>query len=211
MINHLLSRKTLLNQYYAMRHGHSEANAAGIIVSDPALGVDQYGLTTKGRRQVERTLFDFRDLDESAILVSSDFKRARETANLVFQALGNESGITFDARLRERSFGDLDLEPDSNYRSVWHRDRLDPAHTDRNVESANYVMERATALIVDLEKRYQKQKILLVGHGDILQILQTAFAGEDASSHREQMHIETAEIRVLKFKSANSEIFSEPY
>lgn len=204
MINHLLSRKTLLNQYYAMRHGHSEANAAGIIVSNSELGVDQYGLTKKGRRQVERTLSDFRDLDENTILVSSDFKRARETADLVFQALGNESGITFDVRLRERFFGDLDLEPDSNYRSVWHKDKFDPAHADLNVESANSVMGRATALIVDLEKRYQKQKILLVGHGDILQILQTAFAGEDASRHREQKHIDTAEIRTLKFKPAKS-------
>lgn len=204
MINHLLSRKTLLNQYYAIRHGHSEANAAGIIVSNSELGVDQCGLTKKGRRQVERTLSDFRDLDENTILVSSDFKRARETADLVFQALGNESGITFDVRLRERFFGDLDLEPDSNYRSVWHKDKFDPAHTDLNVESANSVMRRATALIVDLEKRYQKQKILLVGHGDILQILQTAFAGEDASRHREQKHIDTAEIRTLKFKPAKS-------
>ena len=42
----------LKNRYFAMRHGQSEANAAGIIVSDPANGCPRYGLTPLGRQQV---------------------------------------------------------------------------------------------------------------------------------------------------------------
>ena len=34
-----------------MRHGQSEANAQGIIVSDPKIGCFRYGLTALGREQ----------------------------------------------------------------------------------------------------------------------------------------------------------------
>ena len=39
------------NTYLIMRHGQSEANAQGIIVSDPKIGCFRYGLTALGREQ----------------------------------------------------------------------------------------------------------------------------------------------------------------
>jgi hypothetical protein len=44
----------------------------------------------------------------------------------------------------------------------------------------------------------KKWKVILVAHGDVLQILQTGFLlHEDASKHRSLDHLETATIRKL--------------
>jgi broad specificity phosphatase PhoE len=66
------------------------------------------------------------------------------------------------------------------------------------VESVNQVMSRVTELIIDLERRFADTSLLLVSHGDALQILQTAFAGRDASTHRQLQHLQTAEIRCFR-------------
>ncbi len=58
-------------------------------------------------------------------------------------------------------------------------------------------MERVTALVSEYVKRIMSATLLLVSHGDALQILQTAFSKQSASSHRYQPQLETAEIRQL--------------
>lgn len=199
MVNRLLARGSLSNQFYAMRHGHSEANAAGIIISAPELGVAQYGLSAKGVEQVAKSLAAKHGLDKTARVVSSDFKRARETAEMVKKALECEYPVVQDTRLRERFFGRYDRGSDLVYPKVWDLDRIDPSHTENDVESASAVMARVTQLVVELDRLYCDSTILLIAHGDILQILQTAFARQDASRHREQKHLETAEIRPLNY------------
>ena len=44
--------ETLKNTYYAFRHGQSQANVDGIIISDPDVGTKEYGMTEEGIRQV---------------------------------------------------------------------------------------------------------------------------------------------------------------
>jgi hypothetical protein len=41
------------NAFFGIRHGESEANVAGLIVSAPEVGTQKYGLTERGRRQVQ--------------------------------------------------------------------------------------------------------------------------------------------------------------
>ena len=57
-------------------------------------------------------------------------------------------------------------------------------------------------MVADLEADHADETFLLVSHGDALQILLTAFAGLDASTHRDIEHLQTAEIRALRFASA---------
>jgi broad specificity phosphatase PhoE len=42
--------------------------------------------------------------------------------------------------------------------------------------------------------------VVLVSHGDVLQILQTAFEGLDPSKHRSIPHLPTAELRQLMMR-----------
>jgi probable phosphoglycerate mutase len=181
-----------------MRHGHSLGNQQGIIVSHPQHGCAGFGLSEQGKEQVQASLQMDSLLDSSTMIVSSDFNRALESAAIARQALNCRSPIENDIRLRERNFGELELGPDSAYQAVWQHDEQDPDSDYRAVESVNQVMTRVTELIVDLERRFVDTCLLLVSHGDALQILQTAFAGREASTHRQLQHLQTAEIRCLR-------------
>jgi broad specificity phosphatase PhoE len=188
-----------LNEYFVIRHGKSLANEREIIVSDPKEGVVGYGLTEEGKLEVARTVNEAKEnniLDASAIIISSDFIRARETANIAAEILGVKEVIQ-TPKLRERYFGQWEATHNSNYQKVWDDDVKDHTHTANDVESVADVLARGIALIKELEEKYSSQRILLVSHGDTLQILQTAFKQEHPSKHRSLDHLGTAEIRRL--------------
>ena len=205
-MNHLLGIERLNNRYFAIRHGHSLANQQGVIVSHPENGRDNYGLSELGRRQVRASLQQNNQLDANTVVVTSDFKRARESAGIAFEVLACSVSICEEPRLRERNFGELELATDDSYGEVWQQDEINPDSWFRGVESVNQLMARVTAVVADYEKRYSAATILLVSHGDALQILQTAFARRDASSHRQLEHLNTAEIRQLLIIDNNRHI-----
>jgi probable phosphoglycerate mutase len=197
-MNCLLTLEQLNNRYFAMRHGHSVANQQGIIVSHPENGRDNYGLSGQGREQVRASLLQDNQLDAKTVVVTSDFKRARESADIAFELLACGVSLCEEPRLRERHFGELELASNDSYDEVWQQDEVNPDSRVKGVESANQVMARVTAVIADYENQYSATTILLVSHGDALQILQTAFARLDASCHRQLEHLHTAEIRQLQ-------------
>ena len=196
-MNRLLAFTHLDNRFFAMRHGHSQANQQGIIVSHPDNGRNNYGLSELGRGQVEASLREDVQLDADTVIVTSDFKRARETAGIVYEKLACSVPVCEEPRLRERNFGEFELAADNCYDTVWQQDEVSPDSRVRGVESVNQVMARVTAVVADYEKQYSATTLLFVSHGDALQVLQTAFARLDASTHRQLDHLYTAEIRQL--------------
>ena len=59
------------------------------------------------------------------------------------------------------------------------------------------------------EKEHQPWQVLLVAHGDVLQILQTAFTRVDVRTHRSLPHLETATVRELSFAKAGKPVSEE--
>lgn len=196
-LNYLLEIDRLANRYLAMRHGHSLANAQGIIVSHPENGCSGFGLSELGRAQVEQNLQRESMLGVEALIICSDFMRARESADIAHGLLNCANPVIVEPRLRERHFGEFELAADTGYADVWREDMANPDSCWRGVESVNQVMRRVTAVIRELESQYTDAILLLVSHGDALQILQTAFARRAASEHRALEHLHTAEIRQL--------------
>ena len=196
----------LNNTYYALRHGRSLANEEQLIISHPDDGVPRYGLAAVGREQIARAVEEAREaygLDESTVIMSSDFARARETAEIAGRLLGtNEIIVTL--HLRERFFGAWDKQHTRNYAKVWSDDAANPDHKHNDVESTSEVLARTTCLIKNLEDAYTGRKILLISHGDALQILQTAFEGVPSSHHRLLPHLETGEVRQLHLKAGRT-------
>jgi hypothetical protein len=115
---------------------------------------------------------------------------------------------------------------DANYDNVWKDDAINSAHTKHGVESVDSVMDRATACIVEWNndilftsassaRQNQESKnnsssplssrgrwmVLVVAHGDVLQILQTAFEKKSGRHHRSLPHLETAQLRPLVLAS----------
>ncbi len=200
-MNYLLKITFLKNRYFALRHGESMANIEGLIVSTPENGVPKYGLSDEGRAQVTRSVTHAREnkeLDAKTRIISSDFKRAHESAKIAKKLLASVCSIELDAKLRERDFGDFELMDNTHYQTVWDNDAIDSSHTIDNAESADAVMQRATAVVASLEEQFTDETFLLVAHGDTLQILQTAFKKQAASKQRDMLHLETAEIRKLE-------------
>lgn len=133
------------------------------------------------------------------VIYSSDFSRARQTAEVVRAHLGAPE-VVLTAALRERCFGRWEGSATGNYARVWTADETAPGHADGNVEPAATVLDRATAFIAHLERQHCGRDILLVSHGDTLQILQAGFMGVDPSRHRSVPHLATAEIRRLRVR-----------
>src|SRR5215475_12127346 len=201
-MNHLTCITRLANSYFIMRHAQSKANVAGIIVS--RLATDEagdYGLSELGRQQA-RDAASASGLGSGTLICSSDFARARETAEIVRACLGAPP-ITLAAALRERDFGAWEGTTSASYAKVWAADTVDPGHATDNVEPASAVLDRTTALVAELERRHSGRDILLVSHGDTLQILQAGFLRIDPAKHRSVPHLDTAQIRELRLAEAS--------
>jgi probable phosphoglycerate mutase len=199
-MNHLSGLDRLANRFSIMRHGQSKANARGIIVS--RIENDRhgdYGLSELGRQQALAAARGCR-LPGNTVICSSDFSRARQTAEIVRAHLGAPEVVIAEA-LRERYFGDWEASATGNYARVWAADEANPCYAGGNVEPVTAVLDRSTAFIMDLERRYSGRDILLVSHGDTLQILRAGFLRMSPSRHRSLPELKTAEIRRLRLSA----------
>ena len=182
----------LRNRYFLMRHGESKANAADVIVSSLASDRDgDYGLTARGREQAAASAAAS-GLPSDTVVFSSGFARAIQTADIVRERLG-AAPVTIADSLRERYFGDWEETSTANYEAVWADDQTGRAR--HHVEPVAFVMDRVTAFVAEADSKHDARDILLVSHGDALQVLQAGFLRLSPALHRGIKHLETAEIR----------------
>ena len=123
-------QQSLRNEYYALRHGWSKANEAGVIVSRIDSGARlEYGLHATGREQASAAGEAFKAIvgERPVAILSSDFSRTFETAKLVAAAV--DADVEAEPALRERDFGDFELGPNTAYEAVWEQDAIDATHT----------------------------------------------------------------------------------
>lgn len=191
-----LDPKELNNRYFIMRHGRSLANEKGLIVSSPRNGLTGYGLARRGREQIRSSLESQAVLGSDTLIIASDFLRTRESAALAAEIL-KAAPIRTCEELRERNFGDFELSGDENYKRVWTGDEGNDGNKGYGVESPEEVQIRFRRCIGRMETEYAGRTLLLISHGDLLQIAQTWFEGAPPCRHRSLGHLETAEIRAL--------------
>lgn len=179
-----------------LRHGESVANVEGLIVS--AVGpraLLEVGLTERGREQAREAAREAarHGLGADAVVVTSDFARAHQTAK-EFCAVLDAKGPRLDERLRERGFGTHDEGPATAYELVWADDlaRRDGAH---EVESVREVAERASSVLREADALAERAPVVLVAHGDVLQIMLAVGEGMDPYDHRSVPHLGNAELR----------------
>lgn len=185
------------NRFFALRHGFSQANEAGLIVSDMTNGCSRYGLTSPGKREVEASIKSYISeyVSRNIIIISSPFLRTKESARILSNIV--QKKVNFDDRLRERFFGTYNLQHSSHYTKVWTLDKLDKNHKTNGVESVSEVYSRVKSLVEELEIRYSGFDIFLVSHGDSLQILECFFKDKEPTKHRELIPLRPGECRLL--------------
>jgi len=200
--------KTLRNVYFGIRHGQSENNILAIISSDPAIGVPTHALTPLGEGQAAaagaplgEALAACKGDWSEVVACSSDFLRAKQTADLCLATLpasvGAVASVELRPELRERWFGTLDTQDVYTYNKVWPCD-LEDARSDAGfeVESVEKVVTRLSLLISDLEERHSGKAVCLFSHADTIQILQTWLSGEDVRKFS-QFRFKNGEVRRL--------------
>ncbi|KAJ4715862.1 Phosphoglycerate mutase family protein [Melia azedarach] len=173
------------NKYWILRHGKSIPNEKGIIVSSMENGTrSEYQLAKEGVEQARLAgeLF-LKELNEKNIplekvrICYSPFSRTRHTAEVVASVLsipfeGPQCKVIED--LRERFFGpSFELMSDDKYHEIWALDEKDPFMCPVGGESAKQVSSRLANALLTMESEFQGCSILVVGHGDPLQIFQT--------------------------------------
>ncbi|WP_345076377.1 histidine phosphatase family protein [Brachybacterium paraconglomeratum] len=186
------------SQLWVLRHGESTANVEGLIVSVPGpRALTEVGLTARGRTQARAAAREgvAQGLGSETVVISSDFARALQTAEEFAAGLG-AGAPRIDQRLRERSFGRYDEGPASSYEQVWAVDRERGTHQDE-VEQVAVVAARVLAVLAEADELAVDAPVVLVAHGDVLQIALTLGAGADPHDHREQPHLGNAELRLL--------------
>jgi len=134
------------------------------------------------------------------VVVSSDFRRTRETAEILHACLQVKTPIQFEEALRERQFGPLDMTSGKNYCRISELDKDDPAHTKYGNESVMSVVLRTSRLVKKLDEEYEDKILLLVSHMDPLQILTTTFHGISPSEHRSLPYLGNCNIRELTYE-----------
>ncbi|SER50296.1 probable phosphoglycerate mutase [Vreelandella subterranea] len=182
------------NRYLLMRHGHSQANQQGVIVSSPARGVANFGLSELGEQQLAQRVADWQWPTPTRV-VHSDFLRTAQTAAHIADAFGLTPSV--ETRLRERYFGELEGQGDDRYPGIWALDAQNAEHHYHQVEAVSAVAKRMRAVIDDWEQTASGETIALVSHGDPLQILLTALAGKPLSQHREREALLPASITLI--------------
>lgn len=184
---------------YVMRHGESLANVAGEIVSDPARGVPGFGLSPRGREQAQAAAEGPVRAAGVTVVRSSDFARARETAEVVHAHLGLAAALELDPDLRERSFGAFEGRQGAEwYPEVWRRDAARPDDPGDGIEPVAAVAARARRAAQRCREACGEGGVgLLVCHGDTAQILLAVSEGWDPARHRQVPHLETAGVRRL--------------
>ena len=188
--------KPINNRYYLMRHGESFAKRNGLIVSSEQNALSDFGLTSRGSEQVMQAALATR-LSRETIIVTSDYRRALETAEIMKSVIDTVADITIDANLRERGFGEYELQDHAFYEDVWRHDIANPGKSQNGVESVENTLDRGLKVISRLEQYYIGKTILLVGHGDVLQILRAHYRNINPRFHRSLSALANAQIRCL--------------
>lgn len=186
---------TFKNRYFVLRHGRSLANVEGIIISNEPDGIEGWGLAPGSASDIKAS-FDGQDLPSDTVIFSSPFKRARETALVAAETLKCAPPQTAPS-LRERFFGSLDKSSHSHYPTVWTDDALDAENNRLGVESPAEVLQRLSEFILETDSAYSGRTILLVSHGDPLNILLSSSGGSPLTSHMNNDSMKTAELRYL--------------
>jgi broad specificity phosphatase PhoE len=138
------------------RHGETDWNRQLRIQ-----GSSDIELNDLGRRQAQSLAQELTDVELDAIY-SSDLARARQTAEAV--AATHALEVTFDPRLRERSFGS------------WEgltREDIDelPPGSRHDGESDEEVRKRVLAAIDEIAAAHPGEQVLVVSHGGALNAL----------------------------------------
>ena len=131
------------------------------------------------------------------MVFTSDFRRARETAELIHAHFSPHLPLQLEVHLRERFFGDLELKQTKLAIPIVEKDPVDPSHTMFNSESVLSVFQRMSECIRARTEENPGKIVIFVSHMDPINILLTRFEGKTPAMHTTLPIFGNAELREL--------------
>lgn len=151
-----------------VRHGESNWNVSRLVQGQD----DRAQLTPEGRAQSQLLVESLR-AQEFHHLISSDLRRARETASILDVTL--KLATVNEPLLRERSFGVLEGGPLANLTSdvtgIDHGVVVDPDARPARGESFRDVVRRAELFVERAHAEWPDGPLLVVTHGGMIRAL----------------------------------------
>lgn len=166
-----------------VRHGETEENVKHILQGHLPGTLSELGKyqATEAAEQLRSVAFD--------ACVCSDLKRCKDTAEIIFNALGiSTSDILYTPLLRERHWGSLTGISVENYP---HPPMPDDA------ESMPAQKARTRVFLDFIKNTYPNQRVLCISHGFVLRILQSVNIGVDFHDIPMLTNAEVREIDIL--------------
>ncbi|KAG7975691.1 hypothetical protein I3843_06G112000 [Carya illinoinensis] len=218
---------SMRNRYWVLRHGKSIPNERGLIVSSMENGTSaEFQLASNGVKQAELAGKSFlKALKENSVqlenvrIVYSPFSRTTHTAKVVASMLnlpfeGPQCKAMED--LRERFFGpSFEMKSHDKYSEAWVLDEKDPFMRPEGGESVDDVASRLANAMEAMESELDGCAVLIVSHGDPLQILQTILnavkqditsSGNDLASRIEAVRVPSILSQHRKFALLTGEL-----
>lgn len=164
------------NKLFLVRHGEAENNVQEIINSD--LNNDIYHLTEKGRWQIGKLAEELKE-QKIDLIFCSPILRTKETAQILAEILGLD--VVADKRLIEFGQGRLSDKTHSEFVSVFPNwpEEIKNEREKHGVESEEAAQKRLKEFVDELNDKYQNRNIIVISHGDPLQILRALLLNED--------------------------------
>ena len=167
------------NSYFVMRHGEALSNTTGFLNDDDS---QENGLTDAGKKKVRQQAAEIKQKGISKIVVSP-LLRTQETAKIIAEELGlSEESVLTDERLREIEFGIFNGKPVKEYHDFFKSSRALVCTRPEGGESWCDVKVRVGDALYELERKYQKENILLITHNSPAFMLARVVQGDDVET-----------------------------
>lgn len=165
-----------------VRHGQTDWNLAGRLQ-----GRTDIELNETGRHQA-RSLGRFLKGKGWDLLLASPLARAQQTAALIAEQLGAETGPAVHT-LTERSFGPLEG------RIMAEVSDLEAAEVQHELETHQQILDRALPALLQLVQEHAGRRIMVVSHGATMRTIRDALAGS-----RQPQGVENGEVIDIDLK-----------
>lgn len=184
-----------MTQLYLVRHGETDFN-----VEKRFQGQSNQELNSRGFSQAQ-ALRDHLSVINFSTILCSDLRRALQTAEIIAERLGIEP--TPNPLLREMDFGQWEgltyEEIETNYPqelAAWQDDMMINPPPDG--ESLGNFSERVSTFLEDIKGRNIEEKVLIVSHGGVLQVMCCIAMGLPPRSYW-QFRLDLASISAISF------------
>jgi len=184
-----------INKLFLIRHAEAENNVKKINNSIPE--TIKYPLTTNGVKRAEELCEELLDKKIDYIFCSP-ILRTRETAEIIAKKVGIE--IIIDDRLVETGLGDFNNEVYDKLQEAYSNKFLRAEEADYGVESGKKILARIESFLNDINTKYKNKNIVIVSHGDPVQIFYGLTQGKNLLESMKGWYPETGDMKIVYSK-----------